>query len=81
MVNANEKPRKVVDLCNTLEGTQFLYPLKPGMIKRVGWHAADLPLSIFYRKNYLNRHFFADQLFFVKVRSYAVGMGHAKHKV
>jgi hypothetical protein len=46
-----------------LVGSQFLNPLKPGMIERVGRHETP-PVSKFCRKNYFNRDFTADQLFF-----------------
>ena len=63
LIDAGHQPDKVAYLSDPLFGSQFLNPLKPGMIEPVGRHD-DPPVSEFCGKNYFNRVFSADQLFF-----------------
>lgn len=63
LVDANDQPNEVENLGNALAGTQFLNPLEPGMIERVGRHGPP-PVSKFCCRNYFNRSFSANQLSF-----------------
>jgi hypothetical protein len=62
-MDAYDQPDNVANLGNPLTRTQFLNPLKPGMIELVDRHGSP-PVSEFCGKNYFNRFDPVDQLFF-----------------
>jgi hypothetical protein len=61
LMNTNDQPGEIPDLRHPLVGSQFLNPLKPGMIEIVDRHVAA-PVKIFCGKNYFTRFCSADQL-------------------
>ena len=63
LINPDKQPDKVAYLCDPLSRSQFLNPLKPGMIEPVD-RRDDPPVCEFCGKNYFNRDFSADQLLF-----------------
>jgi hypothetical protein len=62
LIDSDYQPDDVSGLSDALTRSQFLNPLKPGMIEIVGRHEAA-PVKKFCGKNYCNRISSADQLF------------------